>query len=257
MRKLNMKNKNLNMIVKAMPLVCLGLIISFSGCFGSFKRLKVTDYTNKRVTDLTLTKKVIGKKNFLFFSKTKTGIFLEGNIQGMVTDYKDNPIEGVTVRAITGKSKGADPMADFDAIEENANSYINLSFTPGISDTQGLFKIQFSLPVIDEEVDVEGKIVYNPGWQQQKMNLGKTYEPQMKESSFRLYYNLDTGFLAFAEGIRNVIVQPVGEGKGRMKALPGSTAPGGVKTEPAAGTKPAPASDGAVEDLFEGFDFGN
>jgi len=23
------------------------------------------------------------------------GIFLEGNIQGMVTDYKDNPIEGV------------------------------------------------------------------------------------------------------------------------------------------------------------------
>ncbi len=35
-----------------------------------------------------------------------------------------------------------------------------------------------------------------------------------------------------------------------MKALPGSTAPGGV-------TKNAPAgADGAVEDLFGGFDFG-
>jgi hypothetical protein len=256
MRKLN--TKKMKFIAKAIPLFCLVASLSFSGCFGSFKRLQVTDYTNKRVTDLTLTKKVIGKKNFLFFSKTKTGIFLEGNIQGMVTDYKDNPIEGVTVRATTGKSKGDDPMADFEAIEENANSYVNLSFTPGISDTQGLFKIQFSLPVIDEEVDVEGKIVYNPGWQQQKINLGKTYEPQMKESAFRLYYSLDTGFLAFAEGIRNVIVQPVGSGSGRMKALPGSAAPGGINTKAPVGANGAAAApaDGAVEDLFEGFDFG-
>ncbi|MEA3306950.1 MAG: hypothetical protein U9Q34_04095 [Elusimicrobiota bacterium] len=256
MRKLNAITKKINFIKSAVPFILMGFLISFSGCFGGFKRLKVLDYTNKRVTDLTIAKKVTGKKNFLFFSKTKTGIFLEGNIQGMVTDYKDNPIEGVTVRAITGKSKDADPMADFDAIEENANSYVNLSFTPGISDSQGLFKIQFSLPVIDDEVDVEGKIIYNPGWQQQKINLGKTYEPQMKESSFRLYYNLDTGFLAFAEGIRNVIVQPIGEGKGRMEALPGSTAPAGKVKKPAAG-KSAAQKGGAVEDLFEGFDFGN
>ncbi|MBU2530133.1 MAG: hypothetical protein KKD35_03745, partial [Elusimicrobia bacterium] len=177
---------------------------------------------------------------------------------GMVTDYKDNPIEGVTVRAITGKSKNVDDMGDFDGIEESANSYVNLSFTPGISDTQGLFKIQFSLPVIDDEVDVEGKIIYNPGWQQQKINLGKTYEPQMKESAFRLFYSLDSGFLAFAEGIRNVIVQPVGAGDGRMKALPGSTAPGGTTQASPAGVNPAAAPAGAAEaDLFDGFDFGN
>ncbi|MCG2726346.1 MAG: hypothetical protein L6420_08890 [Elusimicrobia bacterium] len=256
MRILNIKKENLSFIHKAMPLLTLAVIISFSGCFGGFKRLKVMDFTNKRVTDLTLTKKVIGKKNFLFFSKTKTGIFLEGNIQGIVTDYKDNPIEGVTVRATTGRDKGKDDMAEFEAIEESANSYVNLSFTPGISDTQGLFKIQFSLPVIDEEVDVEGKIIYNPGWQQQKINLGKTYEPQMKESAFRIYYNLDTGFLAFAEGIRNIIVQPVGEGKGRMQALPGSEAPEGIISPTGVKNTNAPAS-GAVEDLFEGFDFGN
>ena len=56
-----------------------------------------------------------------------------------------------------------------------------------------------------EKVDVRGRLLYNPGWEQQKLNLGKTYEPQQKESSFRLYYNLDTGFLAVAEGIRKII----------------------------------------------------
>ncbi|MBU2530378.1 MAG: hypothetical protein KKD35_05000, partial [Elusimicrobia bacterium] len=78
MKILNSNKQKINLSSKTMPLILLAFVISFSGCFGTFKRLKVTDYTNKRVTDLTLTKKVTGKKNFLFFSKTKTGIFLEG-----------------------------------------------------------------------------------------------------------------------------------------------------------------------------------
>lgn len=229
---------------------------SLTGCFGGLKRLRVNDFTNKRVADLTISKKVIGKKNFLFFSTTKTGVFLEGNIQGIITDYNDNPIEGVTVRAISGKSKGQDVGLDFDAIEESANSFVNLSFTPGISDSQGLFKIQFSLPIVDEEVDVNGRIIYNPGWEQQKTNLGKTYEPQMKESFFRLYYNIDTGFLAFAEGVRKVVVQPVGEGRGKMKALPGSLAPEGIIKKSAGQSSGQTTTREEEEDLFKGFDFG-
>ena len=216
-----------------------------AGCFGGLKRLKVVDYTDQRVGDLSITKKMIGKREFLFFSTNKEGVFLDGNVQGIITDYQGNPIEGVnvTVRPDTGKQQAGGGGDEF-ATEENANSSINLSFAPGISDTQGLFKIHFSLPVTDDEVDVRGKLVYNPGWDQQKMNLGKAYEPQMKESPFRLYYNLKTGFLAFAEGVRKVIVEPVGEGQGRMKTLPGATAP-------------APAAAGAAEeDLFKGFDFG-
>lgn len=227
-----------------------------AGCFGGLKRLKVVDYTDQRVGDLTITKKMIGKREFLFFSTNKEGVFLDGNIQGVITDYQGNPIEGVnvTVRPDTGKSQGGGGGGDEFAIEENANSSINLSFAPGISDTQGLFKIHFSLPVTDDEVDVRGKLVYNPGWDQQKLNLGKAYEPQMKESPFRLYYNLKSGFLAFAEGVRKVIVQPVGEGQGRMKTLPGATAPAPAK--PAA-KETAPAAAGAAEeDLFKGFDFG-
>ena len=104
---------------------------------------------------------------------------------------------------------------------------------------------------------MRGKLVYNPGWDQQRMNLGKAYEPQMKESPFRLYYNLKSGFLAFAEGVRKVIVQPVGEGQGRMKNLPGAKAPEPAKPLSPADTAPAAAGDGkAEEDLFKGFDFG-
>jgi len=70
---------------------------------------------------------------------------------------------------------------------------VNISFAPGISDTMGLYKIRFSLPIVGSEVDVRGKLVYNPGWDQAKVNLGKAYEPQIKETPFRLYYNIDSG----------------------------------------------------------------
>ncbi|MCM2266438.1 MAG: Ig-like domain-containing protein [Elusimicrobiales bacterium] len=240
-------------------LVTLLLLPALAGC-GGFKKLKVVDYTDSRVGDLSLTKKVMGKREMLFFSTVKMGMFLDGNIQGVVTDYQGNPIEGVTVKVQpdTGKSKtGAAEVTDGleAAPEENANAQINLSFAPGISDTMGLYKIHFSLPVVDGEVDVRGKLVYNPGWDQQKINLGKAYEPQMKESPFRMYYNMDTGFLAFAEGVRKVIVQPVGEGRGRLQVLPGSRGPEPVK--PAENTPAQPAGgDKAEEDLFKGFDFG-
>jgi hypothetical protein len=239
--------------LSAIVLFCAPL----AGCFGGMKRLKVVDFTDTRVGDLSLTNKVTGRREFLFFSTTKTGIFLDGNIQGMITDYQGNPIEGVTVKVVpdTGRQGAGGDGADVFAIEENANSAINLSFAPGITDTMGLFKIHFSLPVKDTEVDVRGKLVYNPGWDQQKLNLGKAYEPQVKETPFRLYYNLDNGFLAFAEGIRKVIVQPVGEGKGRMKDLPGAKGPEPLNQPAATG---APAGGGqAEEDLFKGFDFGN
>ncbi len=241
--------------------VMMLLSVLLTGCMGGLKRLKVEDFTDQRVGDLSLTKKVTGKREFLFFSTTRMGIFLDGNIQGVVTDYQGNPIEGVTVKVVpdSGKALGGGG-ADFGggdafALEENANSSINLSFAPGISDTMGLYKIHFSLPVKDNVVDVRGKLVYNPGWDQQKINLGKAYEPQMKESPFRIYYNLDTGFLAFAEGVRKVIVQPVGEGQGRMTNLPGSAAPKPLTETGTSATAPAGGGQ-AEEDLFKGFDFG-
>lgn len=191
-----------------------------TSCF-SATNIKVVDYTDGRVTDLSLTKKVVGKSNFLFFTTTKYGIFLDGAITGLITDYYGNPIEGVTVKAVSESVK----KEEENIIEENITSNVNVNFTPGVSDSMGVYKVRFSVPVIDNEVDVRGKLIYNPGWEQQKQNLGKTYEPQIKESPFRLYYNLDNGFLAFGEGVRATVVAPVGEGLGKMKTLPGQKPP--------------------------------
>jgi len=227
------------------------LSIFFSGCF-SAANIKVVDFTDGRVSDLSLTKKVVGKTNFLFFTTTKMGVFLEGAITGIVTDYYGNPIEGVVVKAVSESVK----KEEEEIIEENVSSIISLNFTPGVSDTMGIYKIRFSLPVIDDEVDVRGKLLYNPGWDQQKLNLGKAYEPQIKESPFRLYYNLKTGFLAFAEGIRAVIVAPVGEGFGKMKTLPGQKPPQSKpeekqKTEEKKEENKPPTED----DFFKAFGF--
>jgi hypothetical protein len=238
-------------------------IISFSfflsSCFGTSKALKVVDYTDKRVSDLVLTKRVVGQKDFLFFSTTKMALFLEGNIQGIVTDYYGNPIEGVNVKAVIDVQNKENPMGEEEVVnpqEENASSFVNLSFTPGISDSQGLYKVKFSLPVVDDVVDVKGKLIYNPGWEQQKINLGKTYEPQMKQSSFRIYYNLKTGFLAFAEGIRAVIVQPVGEGNGKMKSLPGNKPPETTSPQKTEEKKDKVQQQPTNEDdLFKAFNF--
>ena len=234
--------------------------LPLAGCFGGLKALKVTDFSEKRVADLALTKKVSGKRDFLFFSTTKMSVFLDGEIQGLITDYQGNPIEGVTVKIVPDSNKpgGAEGGDSYSAAaEENTASVINFSFAPGISDSMGLYRIHFSVPLVDEAVDLRGKLVYNPGWDQQKINLGKAYEPQLKETPFRLYYNMDTGFLAFAEGIRKMTVEAVGEGKGRMQALPGVKAPQPVESAQPAAPGQAPAAGGkAEEDLFKGFDFG-
>lgn len=223
-----------------------------SSCL-STTHLKVIDFTEGRVSDLSISKKAIGKKNFLFFTTTQYGIFLEGSIVGLVTDYYGNPIEGVTVKAVSENVKKE--REEEGIIEEVATSLIKANFTPGISDSMGMYKLHFSLPVIDDEVDVRGKLLYNPGWEQQKQNLGKAYEPQIKESPFRLYYNMDTGFLAFGEGVRAVVVAPVGEGVGKMKTLPGQKPPQEppkqqepVKTEEKKTTSPE-------EDIFKAFGF--
>jgi hypothetical protein len=246
-------------------LLLLSACLPLGGCFGGMKALKIVDFTESRVTDLGIVKKVTGKREFFFFSSTKMGVFLEGNIQGIITDYPGNPIEGVPVKASADQDKQKSAAEGMDSLEmaseRNTASAVGLNFMPGITDSMGVYKIHFSIPITDDLVDISGKLVYNPGWDQQKINLGKAYEPQLKETPFRLYYNMDSGVLAFAEGIRKIIVEPVGEGKGRMSGLPGAKAPGAAPsaapaTPAAAGAKPAAAGGAADEDMLKGFDFG-
>lgn len=220
----------------------LGVLI-LTGCAalklgkGERSRVVLKDFAEERIVQVGITERLSGSKELLFVSLPKKTLFLEGYIQGIVTDYDDNPIQGVVVRAVAqgeekfvGTGKAAFQTSSFDA---------------GVSDTNGVYRIRFSLPLVKSQVDIRGKLLYNPGWEQELANLGKTYEPQAKETPFRLFFDHGDGTMIFSEGVRKTVVRSRSREGAPGKALPGAAA--------------APAADGAKkeeEDLFKGFGFG-
>jgi len=182
------------------------------------KMVVLEDFAEGRITSVVITDRLTGAKELLFISMPQKSNFLEGYIMGVVTDYEDNPIQGVVVRAV---AEGEEKF-----VEKSQAAFQTSSFDAGVSDSNGIYRLRFSLPILKNKVDVRGKLVYNPGWEQERDNLGKAYAPQMKESPFRLYFNQKAGQLVFAEGVRKTVVQPV-EGKKvpKQKELPGAKAP--------------------------------
>lgn len=238
-----------------MKLWTLAVLAGALAACGAPKKIVTEDFAEGRVVDLSITEKLTGNRELLLFSIPKKTGFLEGYIQGIVTDYQDNPIQGVVVRAVaSGESQ----------IEEGGglggSGYPVSSFDPGVSDTNGFYRIRFTLPIINKGVDIRGRLLYNPGWEQEKETLGKAYEPQLKQSQFRLYYQRKSGRIIFAEGIRKVVVAPVlSPHGGKAAPMPGAKAP----SRPGAGGEDeggAPAKSGEKgkgdEDMFKGFGFG-
>ncbi|MBI4345374.1 MAG: hypothetical protein HY553_00860 [Elusimicrobia bacterium] len=203
------------------------------------QRVLLKDYAEGRVVDIAITDRLTGAKEMIFVSMPQRSAFLEGYIQGQVTDYDDNPVEGVVVRAI---AEGEQKLVD-----ANKASLQSSSFDAGVSDTQGVYRIRFSLPILNRMVDVRGKFLFNPGWEQERTNLGRAYQPQVQESPFRLVFDEREGMIVFAEGIRKLIVKPVTSGAPPRQPLPAA------KGQPKAEEKPA--AKGGEEDLFKSFGF--
>lgn len=236
--------------VRNLTLVVVGAAI-MAGCGGG-KKIVTEDFAEGRAVDLSITEKLTGNQELLFVSVPKKTKFLEGYIQGVVTDYQDNPVQGVVVRAVaSGESQ----------IEEGgikSTGFAVSSFDPGVSDTNGFYRIRFTLPILQNVVDVRGKLVYNPGWEQERDSLGKAYEPQMKQSNFRLYYERKHGRITFVEGIRKTIVSPVfSKNASKASAGAGGEKPAAVeKQSEAAGSSGEKPAAGGDQDLFKGFGFG-
>lgn len=149
------------------------------------------DFAEERVVDLSIVKKVTGKRRILFIKTPRYTEYLEGFIRGMVVDKAENPVEGVLVRV-------GDPG------EENS------MFDPTVTNFNGIYRIRFSIPFDKKDkVDIRNKLVYAPDWEQKRDSLGNSYEPAEKESPFRLYYDRSSKVLAFAEGLRKTFVSPV------------------------------------------------
>lgn len=223
-------------------LLVAALLPTLAGC-GSLqvgkgnRKVVLLDFAEGRVVDCIITDRLTGAREMLFVSMPKKSLFLEGYIQGIVTDYGDNPIQGVVVRA----------AAEGEEKPESGRAFQSSSFDPGVSDTNGVYRIRFSLPLVNEKIDVKGKFLYNPGWEQEKSNLGKAYEPQMKESPFRLYFDRKRGEMIFAEGIRKLVVQPVKSGEPPRQQLPGAKAPPKEEEK---------KQDKGEDDLFKSLGFG-
>lgn len=222
------------------------LALAAAGCANmqlgkaSKKKVVLKDFAEGRIEQVAITDRLTGAKEMLFVSMPKKSLFLEGYIAGVVTDYDDKPIEGVVVRAV------AEGEAKF--VSQAQAAFQTSSFDAGVSDTNGYYRIRFSLPIIKNLVDIQGKLLYNPGWEQELSNLGQAYEPQKKESSFRMYFDMKQGMLVFSEGLQKVVVKSkTGEPKDR--ALPGAK-----PAASAAGKQPEAAAE--ETDLFKGFGFG-
>lgn len=230
-------------VLRLAPLVLLLTSACSSVRFGKQKKIVTEDFGEGRVVDLSITEKLTGNRELLFISMPKKTLFLDGYIQGVITDYDDNPVQGVVVRAV------ASGEAQIDSSEGGRSGPGSSSFDPGVSDTNGFYKIRFSLPILSDLVDIRGRLLYNPGWEQERENLGKAYEPQTKQSQFRLYYERKKGRITFIEGIRKTVVASVT-----------STRP--AKMAPLPGTKAAPVKDSEApkpekgdDDMFKGFGF--
>jgi hypothetical protein len=230
---------------KLVPVAAFLALLS-AACGPSNKKIVVEDFAEGRVVDLSVTDKLTGNRELLFFSMPKKTEFLEGYIQGIITDYADNPIQGVVVRAV------ASGEATIEEGEGTRNFAVS-SFDPGVSDTNGFYKIRFTLPILDHIVDVRGKLVYNPGWEQEKDTLGKAYEPQLKQSQFHLYYERKIGRITFSEGIRKSVVSPVFTNRPKASTTP---LPGAASPEPEKKGEAGAEKKPGEEDVFKGFGFG-
>jgi len=232
---------------KGFLLVLAASLAAASGCSGvqlqkHKKKVVLRDFAEGRVVQVAVTDRLTGSRELLLFSMPKKSLFLEGYIQGVVTDYDDNPIQGVVVRAVAeGERK---------FVEKGQASFQTSAFDAGVSDSNGIYRIRFSLPIVGGKVDIRGKLVYNPGWDQELQNLGKAYKPQKDESPFWMFFEMKDGMLIFAEGVQKIIVKSVSGAPGAGRALPGA-----VGGSPAGGT-PAPQGGGGDDDLFKGFGFG-
>lgn len=238
----------------SLPGAVLLVALGSAGCSKAVRAVQL-DLTQGRLADLALTERMTGQREFLLFSLPKRTVFLEGYISGMVTDYGGNPIQGVIVRAELKRAAPTEGQAapEAEPASESVQAPAGAQFDPGISDARGLYRIRFSLPVIDDVVDVQGRFAYNPNWEQEKATLGRTYEPQMRESEFRLYYDSKRALAAFSDGLQKAIVQPFPPAEGKT-GLPGARAP--AVAAPAQPARPAPAAAAPGEDLFRGFGFG-
>jgi flagellar motor protein MotB len=170
-----------------------------------------------RISEVTIVHKQTGLRKSLFGQKPFFQKFLEGYVDGTVTDWDGRPAEGVTVRlewVEAAQPFSARPMDDDTLLEEaladdgGALSAVeNARGGAVLTDARGSYRLPFSLPIERGKVEVKGKIIYSAGWEDGLAKKGRAFEPWIKEAPVELYYYKKMDLLAFSEGPRKSAVR--------------------------------------------------
>ena len=119
-----------------------------------------------QITDPSVIRKPSGEKTWGIVPKYND--FFEGYISGGIAEAEGKPLQGVVVKVTD--DKGSDLS----------------QFTPGVTDSDGIYRIRFSLPIRWHGVDFSANLAANTPW--------RILAPQTR---FRIYFNRGNGVLAY------------------------------------------------------------
>jgi outer membrane protein OmpA-like peptidoglycan-associated protein len=205
-----------------------------------------------RVTDVTVTVKKVGDTEGLRKSSVRQP-FLEGYIEGALTEWDGAPSPGVSVRLEwdgwanpapvgsededrPGPGEPLSATLTFDEEDPRAKVLVDARGGVGVSDAAGRYRVPFSLPIRKGKIEAAGRILISPDWATQAEKLGRAYEPFAEEIPLHFFYyqseqllSLNTGYRAEVVRVRQQTAMPganvaaakkiVGKDKGPLAAL--------------------------------------
>lgn len=192
-------------------------------------------FAQGQVTDVTISLKQVGDAQGVLGKRPMKQSFLEGFIEGAVTEWDGEPASGVAVRVEWDGWANPAPASGSDDDRAEAGQALVPSLTPddgdaraavmadaqggtAVTDKDGRYRVPFAVPLRKGRVEGAGRLVYSPDWGAQFEKLGRAYEPYAEEVPFQLFYYHGDKILAYNEGYRRIAVRLREEERSRRSA---------------------------------------
>ena len=181
-------------------------------------------FAQGQVTDVTISLKQVGDAQGVLGKRPMKQSFLEGYIEGSVTEWDGEPASGVAVRVAWDGWANPAPASESDDDRAEPGRALEPSLTPddgdpraavmadaqggtAVTDKDGRYRVPFAVPLRKGKVEGSGRLIYSPDWGSQFEKLGRAYEPFMDEVPFQLFYYHGDKLLAYNEGYRRTAVR--------------------------------------------------
>lgn len=197
-------------------------------------------FAQGQVTDVTLTLKQVGDSKGITGRHPVKQSFLEGFIEGSLTEWDGTPAPGVTVRVDWEGWANPSPTSleeedrpepgqpitatlTSDEDDPRATVLVDARGGTAITEKDGRYRVPFALPLRNGKVEASGRLFFSPDWGTLMDKTGYAYEPFTEEVPFQLFYDHKEQLLAYNQGYhRNAI---------RLRRATLSETPAPVKTK--------------------------